>query len=86
MVGSASAIAGTLKVRFFVLPRTNGTLFSEAYETENLTVSAGSELLIVAKRRVAAESGGPSSFHHLSRLSVSSESSRGDSWSSARPA
>src|SRR5262249_2321277 len=42
MAGSASATAGTPKVQFSSLRRTNGTHFSVAYETENSTVSVGS--------------------------------------------
>ena len=43
MAGSASVTAGTPKGSFSDLHRTNGTRFWEAYETENSTVSAGSE-------------------------------------------
>src|SRR6516162_8425037 len=42
MAGSASATAGTPKVQFSSLRRTNGTHFSVAYGTENSTVSVGS--------------------------------------------
>ncbi len=43
MAGSVFAIAGTPKGWFSDLHRTNGTHFSEAYETENSIVSAGSD-------------------------------------------
>ena len=43
MAGSAFATAGTPKDRFSDLHRTNGTRFSEAHETENSIVSAGSD-------------------------------------------
>ena len=65
MARSVSAIAGTPKGRFSDLPQTNGTLSSEACETENLTVSAGSDHATVVLLRPArkscdqSRSGGP---------------------------
>ena len=43
MAGLVFATAGTLKVWFSNLHRTNGTRFLAACETENSTVSAGSD-------------------------------------------
>ena len=43
MAGSVFATAGIPRARFSGLPRTNGTRFSAAHETENSTVSAGSD-------------------------------------------
>src|SRR5271170_6810144 len=54
----ASATAGTPKGRCSDLRRTNGMLFSEAYETENSTASAGSNHALSCSWRLSIKAAG----------------------------
>jgi hypothetical protein len=76
MAGSVFATAETPEGRFSDLHRTNGMHFSEAHETENSTVSAGSDrtakccsfpLAITADQN---RSGGPSEIQGVLRFLV----------------
>ena len=83
MAGLEFATAGTPRERFSNLRRTNGMPFSEAYETENSTVSAGSDASYAYRCESARKKRAPGALffvsgpRHLGQAGASSSRSMG---------